>query len=255
MAEAWYVKDQNGLVTGPFNERQIAADLLNDTITATGVVRQGKSGPWCPASRARDVFRELAERGWYIRVGTDSFGPFTSDRLLDLHRAGELADTAEVRQGTQGPWKPANGVLSLWQTRQMDQAFDQQGMQPDRRTKWSTEPMRHFVLPIEKAGQGSETCRPWEYVTLQTNPDQTEARIAVLRSNNSNIGYLSSPNSQQLLSNAQRGITHVALFSNPYANPPEIAVILCPPGTESDECQQYIENHFASLIPSRPSQA
>ena len=243
MAEPWFIQSADGTVSGPFHERQISADLIAGKIPVERRVRQGETGPWCDASRAREIFQQLAERGWYIQSAQDTFGPFTADRLLELHRLGELADDANVRQGSKTPWKPAVDVLSLWQSQpnSLNQA------PPDRQSKWSTEPIRHYMLPLELAFQPVfAKCKSSERLRL-IQADSND-RLAVVRSNDQTVGYFNHSNSQQLLANCERGITHVVLFPMTSASLPEIAVVLCPPGTQSEECRSYINNNFSRTM-------
>lgn len=256
MAEKWFVEMQDGQVAGPFQERQIASDLIAGRIPSHLRVRQGERGSWCSADRVRQIFQELAEQGWYIRTGDQQFGPFTPVRLLELHRAGELQDQAYLRQGTTSEWKPADKVLSLWQTQtctaptSADQCTDvlADAGSPTRqgnRTQWSTEPIRHYYLPLELAYQPViASCYPYERLLLRQAGD--ESRICLVRSNDQTVGYFSISNSQQLTANARRGITHIALFAADLETTTEVAMVLCPPGSSAEDCQSYIETNFLS---------
>ena len=80
MAETWYVQDEDGTVSGPYLEKQVAQALLSEQITDGMQVRQGNSD-WCDAARARSILRQLGESGWYVRVQDEAHGPFIKNHL------------------------------------------------------------------------------------------------------------------------------------------------------------------------------
>ena len=73
MAEDWYIENADGSIRGPLSEREVATELLSGVILDSQRVRQGKSGQWCEAPRARTAFRRLAETGWYIQEAEQVF--------------------------------------------------------------------------------------------------------------------------------------------------------------------------------------
>ena len=228
MVEPWFIEENDGTISGPFHERQVAVDLLSGKIDATQRVRQGDSGKWYPAERARNVFLELAEQGWYVRSNGQTFGPFTPNRILELSRSNELATDADLRQGLSGPWRPANSILALWQA-PPHTANDPPDTTSDTRAKWITEPIRHYTLPLELAQETVvASCHPLEHLQLQQSQRGAKEILAIVRSNDQIVGYLSELNSQQLLTNSRRGITHVILLATT-DTATDVVVILCPP--------------------------
>lgn len=115
MPEDWFVKNEDASVEGPYLEKDIAAKLLSGEISDTQRVRQGTAGDWCESPRARAVFQQLAEQGWYIRSDGNEFGPFTEHRVRELFQKGDLGSHAEVRRGTKMPWRPAADLSLLHQ--------------------------------------------------------------------------------------------------------------------------------------------
>ena len=259
MAEQWYVQLTDGKITGPHLERDVSTDLLSGRIGDDQKVRQGVNGPWCEASRARAVFRQLADVGWYVRsnatVQEEVFGPFTDAKLLELHRVGDLELAAEVRQGTNGTWKSATALLSLWENQKVaDSTNALQTNEPDEGSvdagKWSVEPMRHTILDLEvRYSDTADRCDSLEHLLLKSNDDENMGdRLLVTRTNGQPVGYLSSDNSRQIVSNAERGLSHVTLlYSAPKKSPNapvQVAVVLCPTGSLAETCKQYIDQHF-----------
>ncbi len=256
MAEQWFVELPDGKVDGPFHEREISADLLAGRISENLRIRQGTSGPWCSAARARAIFQQLADEGWYVRALEEVFGPFTPEKLLDLSRTGELHADAEIRQGTSNQWKPAERVLSLWRAQKAPPATEPDpGDAPGTKTsswklsstpsattpKWSTEPIRHYQLALESGLPTISQCEENERLLLAYDESQRD-RLVVNRANGERLGRLSSTNSQQLLLNCQRGASHIVLFCA--AESAEVTVIICPPGTVAEDCKRYIEENF-----------
>ena len=255
MAEQWFVERAEGKVDGPFHEREISADLLAGKISDELRIRQGTSGPWCPAARARAIFQQLADEGWYVRTADRTFGPFMPDRLLELSRKGELHPDSELRQGTSNQWKPAERVLSLWRAQKAPPAESDLPTEPKAnvsesrptkssspaRSKWSTEPIRHYRLALESALPAIKECVAFERLLL-ANDDAQPGSLLVNRSNAQPIGKLNSTNSQQLLLNCRRGASHVVLFLEKEV--PEVTIIICPPGTLAEDCKRYIEDNF-----------
>jgi len=258
MAEQWFVERADGKVDGPFHERQISADLLAGTISESLRIRQGVSGPWCSAARVRAIFQQLADEGWYVRALDETFGPFMPEKLLELSRTGELHVDAEIRQGTANPWKPAERVLSLWRTQKAPHAGDPSAAavaqpsnspsspaDPSRastppRTKWSTEPIRHYRLALESVLPTINECVAYERLLL-ANDESQPGSLVVNRANAERIGKLSPTNSQQLLLNCKRGASHVVLFSE--TGSPEVTIIICPPGAVAEDCRRYIDEN------------
>lgn len=252
MAEQWYVQMPNGVVDGPFVERDVAAQLLNGSIKDACRVKQGLHGQWCEASRARAVFQQLAETGWYIRIGDDQFGPFTEARLLQLHASGEMADGSELRKGTNGTWKSADSILSLWQQQKVPTpgavASEVQSIQS---RQWSVEPIRHVIMAIEfEASFNEGDLLPSERLLLSMPspyPDSLDGsyRLSVMNTNGRHVGKLSEQNSRQVAQNAERGLSHLAMwYPRAGRNRPEIALVLCPPGISPELCRQYIDRHL-----------
>ena len=258
MAEPWFVKQADGTVAGPLLERLVAADLLAGKIDDAQFVRQGQDGPWCEASRARALFQQLAAVGWYVRIKGEDFGPFTDTRLLQLHRDGELDQTSEVRQGSNGTWKPAESVLSIFQNQKSkpasnnnDNALLSDTDESVSGSKWSVEPIRHAVVDLEiPYSSAAGNCSRLEHLILHTTTDdQMEGRLLVARPNGERIGFLGLENSQQILANAERGLSHIALLhSAPAETPIAVAIILVPPGYVENDCHRYIDEQFRSLI-------
>lgn len=264
MAEIWFVEQRDGTVIGPMPEKQVCEDLLSGEIPGDARVRQGDTGPWCAASRVRDLFQQLANNGWYVSSGTQTHGPFTSMRLLELHRAGLIDGDAQLRQGPGGQWKRAADLFAVWavsppQVAQGSLAQHEQIVESDdstvssqsssvataasRQVKWSVEPVRHYVLPLEDCVRGAlEDCQRCERLFLQL-PERGPRRITVHRSNSEKVGSLSESNTEQLLANRERGMRHVALLADSFQA--TIALVLCPPGTTREDCRDYIDVHFA----------
>ena len=259
MAELWFVKRADGTIAGPLLERDVAADLMSHEIDDTQFVRQGQSGPWCEAARARALFEQLAAVGWYVRINGEEFGPFTDTRLLQLHRDGELNQTSEVRQGSKGNWKPAESVLSIFQNQkaQRQATTNDESVLPSESdesvsgSKWSVEPIRHAVVDLEiPYSSAAGNCERLEHLMLHTTTDpQMEDRLLVARTNGERIGFLGLENSRQILANSDRGLSHIALLhSVPSATPISVAIILVPPGYAENDCHRYIDEHFRSLV-------
>lgn len=257
MAEPWFVKRADGTIVGPLLERDVAADLLAVKIDDTQFVRQGQNGAWCEAARARALFQQLADAGWYVRIKGDEFGPFTDTRLLQLHRDGELDHTSEVRQGIGGTWKSAESVLSIFQnqkTQQQDTTNSESALATETDesvvgSKWSVEPIRHAVVDLEIPYSSSAgNCAHLEHLRLHTTTDQQmEDRLLVARTNGERIGFLGLENSRQILANAERGLTHIVLLhSQPSTTPVSVAIVLVPPGYVENDCHHYIDEQFSA---------
>lgn len=255
MAEQWYVQKTDGTISGPFLERDVSLDLLSGKIGDDQKVRQGSAGPWCDAARARSVFRQLADVGWYIRTQDEVFGPFTEAKLLELHRTGELDPAAEIRQGVAGNWKLAESTLSLWQQQKVPQAKsnDPAAVETSDSSesvdggKWSIEPMRHIFVDLEvHYAPAVSSCERFEHLLLKHCDDEAMGdRLLVTRTNDQRVGYLNPENSQQVLSNAERGLSHVTLFHAVIENDSvQVAIVLCPPGSSSESCKDYIDQQF-----------
>lgn len=244
MAEQWFVERPDGSVAGPFLERQISADLLSGKIGSELRVRQG-TGPWCPAARARAAFQQLADQGWYVKNGDTVFGPFTADRLLVLSQSGDLVENAEIRQGTQTLWKPAHKVLSLFKTKPAAPLTDSEQLESfqaaDGKAKWSTEPIRHHIIEMDSVFPTVvEDCLPYERLVLTDGADN--GKLSLTRGNGQTVGFLSQTNTEQLLLNQSRGISHVVLLQKSTRN--EIVIVLCPAGIPAEDCRAYIETHL-----------
>ena len=248
MAEKWYVQSGNGDISGPLSEREVSADLLSGKISDTQRVRQGDSGPWCEAKRARAVFRQLSEVGWYIRSDDEVFGPFTDAKLLELHRTGDLAHDAELRQGVVGIWKSAAPLFAGWQAQTASQTIADAQMLGET-SKWSVEPIRHVVMQVT-IDDDSAPCLPLERLVLR--PDEASSTLRVERSNGAIVGRLGESDSRQLIANSQRGVSHVVLY-NPEANAPSVYVTICPPGTPPEACRAYIDQHFLAISRKHPT--
>ena len=259
MAEEWYVRDATGTVRGPLQEREVSTELLGGRIGDDQEVRQGADGPWCGAARARNVFRQLAEVGWYIRTNGEVFGPFTNAKLLQLHRENEMDATSEIRQGTSNAWRSASAVLSLWQQQKAPKsATNGESSAPtdeeDESTsggKWSIEPLRHIVVDLEVPYAGTaKKCSPLEHLLLnESDDDSLGDRLLLTRTNGQRVGFLGIENSRQLLANAERGLSHVTLLhSAPSTASVQVAIVLCPPGTTSAACKQYIDEQFRPTV-------
>lgn len=247
MAEKWFVQQEDGTVVGPLSEREVSDDLLSGKIHDRNRVRQGSSGPWCDADRARAVFQQLSEVGWYVRMDGEVFGPFTELKLLELHRVGDLASDSEVRQGVVGIWKPAPGVLSLWQQQKVPepQQHDTAGRNEFESRKWSIEPIRHVLMSLQYNAQVVSACRPLERLLLEVDPNTPGALVRASRTNGKSLGFLSENNSCQILANAERGMTHIALLhSNPNETPVLVAIVFCPMGATPEACIDYIDDQF-----------
>lgn len=260
--EQWYVQREDGTVDGPFLERDVAVDLLSGKIGDHHKVRQGASGAWCDSARARAVFQQLAEVGWYVRTADEQFGPFTEMKLLDLHRAGDLAGHSELRQGLAGKWKPAETVLCLWRQQNVSKpsaiepsAVTQEDVEQedveqnsDDVRKWSIEPIRHVVMPLETKADTPE-CEPFERLLLNyPSDDESRPLLIVTTNRGETLGLLSENNSRQVIANSERGLSHVTLlYSRPGTTPLEVALVLCPPGIDADVCRNYIDAQFRQL--------
>ncbi len=252
VAEQWYVQMPDGAVEGPFVERDVAARLLDGSIADACLVKQGIHGQWCGASRARAVFQQLAETGWYIRAGEEQFGPFTEARLLQLHASGEMADGSELRKGTSGPWKSAESILSLWQQQKVPTpSAETPEVESIQSRQWSVEPIRHVIMAIElDASVDEDELLPSERLLLSMTPPFPESlegsyRLSIMNTNGRQLGKLSEQNSRQVAQNAERGLTHLAMwYPRSGRNCSEIALVLCPPGISPELCRQYIEQHL-----------
>ena len=250
MAENWYVQNGDGSIMGPFAEKQISTDLLANKIVDGQQVRQGEDGPWCEAERARAVFRQLAEVGWYIRAGEEQFGPFTDAKLLELHRTGELAADAEVRQGIVGIWKPAGSLLSLWQNQKVSDTASGNGdttAQGAEFKKWSVEPIRQVAMKLngENLAAKISPCSFLERLLLVSDPNSDCIRVT--RTNGDLIGHLGKENSKQLVANSQRGVSHIALLNSTIDDAktqPTVAIILCPPGATAEACRAFVDQNY-----------
>ena len=250
LAENWYVQNGDGSIIGPLPEKQISADLIANKIVSGQRVRQGDDGPWCEAERARAVFRQLAEVGWYIRNGDEQFGPFTDAKLLELHRTGELAADAEVRQGIVGIWKPAGNLLSLWQNQKVSDTAANPGdtaSQDAEFKKWSVEPIRQIAMKLngENLAAKISPCSYLESLLLVSESDSQCIRVT--RTNGDLIGHLGEENSKQLVANSQRGVSHIALLNSTMTESktqPTVAIILCPPGATAEACRAFVDQNY-----------
>lgn len=273
MAEAWYVQDKGGVVSGPFLEKQLTHALLSGQITDDMRVRQSDSD-WCDASRARSIFRQLSEKGWYVREHNETHGPFTDTRLRELYQTGEMKPTAEMRRGTTGPWKVASQAVVLSQQPERPIATKLTSVaagaiECSPLTKWSTEPIRHLLLQVSRTrgtnvdgSQRSEIvgrCQPHERLLFQPSVDGPDEQnlLRVTRTNGEQLGCLSASGTRQILDNAERGINHVVLLDSvpsnaalPEAASVRVAVVLCPPGTSREESADYIEQALVGAEPT-----
>ncbi len=264
MAEAWYVQAEDGVVSGPFLEKQVARALLSGQITDDMRVRQSDSD-WCEASRARSIFRQLSENGWYVRKHNEMHGPFTDARLDDLYQTGDVEPTAEIRRGTTGPWTVASQAVARRQQQERTIAtrltsVEAGATEHSPLTKWSTEPIRHILLLISgtrgmnlDGSQRSEIvgrCQPHERLLLEPSVNGLDEQnlLRVTRTNGEQLGCLSAHDTRQILDNADRGISHVVLLDSVQSNAAErespsvrVAAVLCPPGTRNEESARYIE--------------
>ena len=101
---SWFVKVSDGDVHGPFRENQIRRGLATGRIADTMQLRQGDS-PWTDAIQVKLLFKQLAEEGFYLKnEANEVYGPFTRDRVLELHAAGHLPAVYWVRHRSSGPW-------------------------------------------------------------------------------------------------------------------------------------------------------
>ena len=93
-------------------------------------------------------------------------------------------------------------------------------------------------------------CAVLEHLLLkQTDEEQMGDRLLLTRTNDQRVGFLSPENSSQILMNAERGLSHVCLlYSAPTASPIQVAVVLCPPGSTSEACKQYIEENLRQRL-------
>ena len=240
MVEDWYIEELDGSIVGPRSEQQVREELFRGEIPGNLRVRQG-NGPWCSAQRVSDLFRQLADGGWYIQDDRgQSYGPFTPDRLLALHEAGEIGPDFLIRQGCQGDWNPAQNYFAMG-ANNLDSDIVAAGTS---NPKWSVEPLRHYMLSIESAVTNRvNACHDLERLFFRSNA-ASSIHLHVERSNGQEIGRLNRANSTQLLANSRRGIRHIALFGG-VEFAPQIVVILCPPGTKRESCHQYVEANFA----------
>lgn len=250
MAELWFVRNEDESVEGPFAEKDISIKLLSGEISDRQSVRQGAHGEWCTAKRARVVFEQLAEQGWYVRADDEIFGPFTDHRIRELHQTNGLGENVEVRRGTKMPWQPADS-LSLLRQQQKAPSTGSQPKQSEQESvesivppgaKWSTEPMRHVFCELrEVVGQTAARCEARERLLLQ----ERDGNIVVLRSDQAVLGMLPSSDAQQILNNSTRGIMHITLLDSPPSMiPVRIAIVFCPPGIEPKLCRDYIDEHL-----------
>lgn len=244
-AEEWYVQNDDRTVVGPMSERDVATELLSGKIAAPQRVRQGSSGDWCDAARARAIFQQLVEIGWYVRTGVETFGPFTSDKLINLHRAGDLAPEAEVRQGLDGSWKSARAILDQWQQQKAaSPETSPDADKPDSVRKWSVEPIRHVLVRLERL-PAAPKCEPLERLLLEYPQDWPNGRLRVTTRHGDVVGALREPDSLLVEANAARGVTHVVLsHDDPKSSAREVVLVMCPPGIEASTCQTYINEQF-----------
>ena len=259
MVEAWYIQDKGGETRGPFSEKQIQGWLDSGEIDGMRV-RQGGS-EWCDVSRARAIFRHLASIGWYVQHRGTAHGPFTDAKLRELYRSGEVDSDSEIRQGTTGPWKPAGAILARWQPQAVQAETPnpetaESGPAPD--SKWSTEPICHVVVSVvglaAKNMDGSDRaeivarCKRRERLFLEYPADHPseEGLLRVVRTNGRQLGCLSRADTQRILGNTQRGVTHIALLDSTQVTDRsaglavKLIVVLCPPGTQSGQAARYI---------------
>lgn len=234
MAQDWYIEQEDGSVAGPFAEKDVASRLLAGEIKDHQRVRQGDQSEWCGAQRARAIFQRLAETGWYIKDGDQTFGPFTDAKILDLYRADDLGDDACLRQGPHGDWKSAKSLLPQWV---QQSARDPAGDSNTTVGKWSVAPFRHVFMQLEQSSV--RDCRPFEHLTMR---EQDQA-IIVERACGQGVGQLSHEDALQIRANNERGVTHLSFVVRD-RGPNCIAVVLCPPGSSASMCHQYLDEHF-----------
>ena len=263
MAEQWYIRSVSGDVTGPLAERDVSDDLLNGKIDDSQQVKQGLHGNWCDAARARAIFRQLAETGWYVRTGEQIFGPFTDSRLLQLHASQGIAEGSDVRQGLEGPWKPAKAVLSLWQQQKVPtaepQTGDEEAIESVAGRKWSVEPIRHVVMSLQQGDTSiASQCEPFELLEFSLPGDQElpaqvdshDVSLNVTRADGTVLGQLTGQNCSQILGNAERGVRHLTLFHSRDEGETRIVVVLCPPGVDAEVCHGYVSDQFQAELPA-----
>lgn len=236
MAEDWYVQQADGTVVGPLPEKVVAADLLEGKIDDAQHVRQGVEAEWCEAHRARAVFRRLHETGWFIKDGEEVFGPFTDQRVLELHRANDIRAGAQLRQGQEGIWRPAATLLASWQQQKVAPSLEESSSFDVG--KWSIAPIRHVSMKLSEASES--TCQPYERLMLR---EVSSDHFVVERKSGETIGSLSLEDVKQVQFNVERGVMHLAFLSTS-VGPREINVVFCPPGVDAHACRSYIEEHF-----------
>lgn len=239
MATEWFVELAQGEVAGPFPERKIADDLLSGAIAEDLRVRQGKQGQWCSAKQVRQLFRQLAEGGWYVRSDEGSeFGPFTAEKLSDLICQEEISQESSFRKGTDGGWvdyQRAEELLGLDRVKSADLPQQDQG-------KWSTEPLRHQRFPLLGQLEAASLCAPFERLLLEES-GSGPSPLVIARSDGIRVGAVGSEASERIFANVQRGFTHVCLFDGVANSVAHVIVIECPPGTTPKACQAYINRH------------
>lgn len=113
MQKNWYLrtKTQN---EGPFSEPEIRARLLADAFLAGDEVRQGDSD-WRSAAEVKTAFRQIYQTGWYVKAKGKVAGPFVTQKILELHRAGLFRSNTLLRHGFASSWQEADEVITMLQ--------------------------------------------------------------------------------------------------------------------------------------------
>ena len=236
MTESWFVEQNDGTVDGPLTEKRIREELLAGRIAGELRVRQGQHGEWCAAQKVAELFQQLFENGWYVGEGDEVYGPFTSSRVVELHRAGEISPTALLRKGTTGEWSSAAKRVGIWAGN--PPVPDAKSTSP----KWSVEPIRHQAMILVCDPTNETPCHPQERLFLRMT--ESGEQVTVERSNGQSLGRLNPSDSMQVVSAAERGFRQIAIYTEGQRG--TIHVVMCPPGTSSSESRQYINRHFAS---------
>ncbi len=108
----WFTRTPDGKELGPLTEAQLRVTL--DTSSADGLcVRQGTS-EWFPAAFVIQRFRELEQKGIYLRSADKEFGPFVEQRAKEIIETSRGRFIA-YRIGADTPWQtiPENLVRLL----------------------------------------------------------------------------------------------------------------------------------------------
>lgn len=99
----WYRRCRKGAVTGPFSELEIRSYLNGLEYQPAEYLRLGGSD-WRRAQEVKALFDSLILNGFFYLSENQSIGPFTKQRLSELHSEGTISNNTLVRQGLTEEW-------------------------------------------------------------------------------------------------------------------------------------------------------